>query len=104
MSTSEEKFISNLPSCMSVHLGFHALCYNDEWCYCPFSKKLNHKWHDMMESDSGLHRKFCSNNKKLGPSDLISHIKEKYIDLLGDGNRMYLKALYGNAFGDDEFI
>ena len=58
----------------------------------------------MMEFDSGLHHKFCSINKNLSPSDLISHIKEKHNDLLSNGIRMYLESLYGDAFGDGEFI
>ena len=104
LSTSEKKFIWNLPSCILVHLGFHAPCNDDEWCYSPFSKTLNHKRHDMMEYESGLHHKFCSINKKLCPSDLVSHIKDNHNDLLNIGGRMYLKTLFGDAFGDGEFI
>ena len=29
-----------------MHLGFHAPCYDDEWCWCPFSKISNNKWHE----------------------------------------------------------
>ncbi len=44
LSTSEEKFILHLHSCISMHLRFHAPFNDDEWCYCPFSKTLNQKW------------------------------------------------------------
>ena len=87
-----------------MHLGFHAPFNDDEWYYCPFLKTLNHEGHNIMEFGSGLHHKFCSINKKLLPSDLISHIKEKHNDLLGNNIRMYLKTLYGDTFGDREFI
>ena len=87
-----------------MHLGFHAPFNDDEWCYRPFSKTLNQKWHELIKFDSGLHHKFCSSNKKFGPSDLISHINEKHNDHLIHGIAMYLRTLFRDAFGDGEFI
>ena len=58
----------------------------------------------MIEFDSGLHHKFCSIKKKLGPSDLMTHIKEKHNDLLGNGIRTYINTLDGDAIGDGDFI
>ena len=75
MSTSEGQFIINLPSCVGMHLGFHAPCYDDEWCWCPFSKLINNKWHQIVGIDSKLEPKLCSSSKKFGPSDLVSHIQ-----------------------------
>jgi hypothetical protein len=57
-----------------------------------------------MEFDSGLHNKFFSSNQKFRPSDLISHINKKRNELLWNGVTMYLNKLYGDAFGDGEFI
>ena len=104
LSTSEEKFISHLHCCLSMHLGFHAPINDDERCNCPFSITLKQKWHELIKFDSGLHHKFCSSNKKFGRSDLIPHINEKHNDRLGHGIAMYLRPLYGDAFGDGEFI
>ena len=102
MSTSEVQFIMSLPRCIGMHLGFHAPCYDDEWCWCPFSKLINNKWHQIVEIDSKLEPKLCSSSKKFGPSDLVSHIQEKHKDLLGHGVVMYLNSVFEDAFGDGE--
>ena len=102
MSTSEVQFIQSLPICIGMHLGFHALCYDNEWCWCPFSKLINNKWHQIVEIDSKLEPKLCSSSKKFGPSDLVSHIQEKHKDLLGHGVVMYLNSVFEDAFGDGE--
>ena len=104
LSTLEQKFILNLNSCLPMHLGFYAPCNDDEWCYCPLSKLSNQKWLKAMECYSELGEKFCSSNKKFGPSDLVCHIQEKHQDLLGRSVIIYLEALYGNKFGQGEFI
>ena len=83
-----------------MHLGFHALFNDDEWCYGLFLKTLNQKWHELIKFDSGLHHKFCSGNKKCDPSDIISHINKKHNDHLSCGIAMYLRTLYGDACGD----
>ena len=31
----------------------HAPFNDDEWCYCPFLKTLNQKWHELIKLDSG---------------------------------------------------
>ena len=74
LSTLEQKFILNLNGCLSMHLGFYAPCNDDEWCYCPLSKLSNQKWLKAMKCYSELGAKFCSSNKKFGPSDLVCHI------------------------------
>ncbi len=103
MSTSEVLFIISLPRCIGMHLGFHAPCYDDEWCWCPFSKLHNNKWHQIVEIDSKLEPKLCSSSKKFGPSDLVSHIQEKHKDLLGHGVVMYLiNSVFEDAFGEGE--
>jgi len=104
MSASEEKFISFLHSCISMHLGFHAPCHDDKWCYCPFLKTINMKWHQAMGFDSKLDTRFCSTNKSFSPSSLISHVQEKHHDILGIGVVMYLKMLYEGALGEGEFM
>jgi hypothetical protein len=100
MSMSEVQFIMSLPSCIGMRLGFHAPCYDNEWCWCPFSKLRNNKWHQIVEIDSKLEPKLCSSSKKFGPSDLVSHIQEKHKDLLGHSVVMYLNSLFEDAFGD----
>lgn len=102
LSTSEGQFIISLPRCIGMHLGFHAPCYDDEWCWCPFSKLVNNKWHQIVGIDSKLEPKLCSSSKKFGPSDLVSHIQEKHKDLLGHGVVMYLNSVFEDAFGDGE--
>ena len=102
LSTSEGQFIISLPKCIGMHLGFHAPCYDDEWCWCPFSKLVNNKWHQIVGIDSKLEPKLCSSSKKFGPSDLVSHIQEKHKDLLGHGVVMYLNSVFEDAFGDGE--
>lgn len=102
LSTSEGQFIISLPRCIGMHLGFHAPCYDDEWCWCPFSKLINNKWHQIVGIDSKLEPKLCSSSKKFGPSDLVSHIQEKHKDLLGHGVVMYLNSVFEDAFGDGE--
>ena len=102
LSTSEGQFIISLPRCIGMHLGFHAPCYDNEWCWCPFSKLVNNKWHQIVGIDSKLEPKLCSSSKKFGPSDLVSHIQEKHKDLLGHGVVMYLNSVFEDAFGDGE--
>jgi hypothetical protein len=103
-STTQEKFILNLNSCLSMHLGFYSPCSDDKWCCRPPSKLANKNWHEAMEFDSDLEPKFSSSNKKFGPSDLVCHVQEKHQDLLGIGVRIYLGTLFGNAFGQGEFM
>jgi hypothetical protein len=74
LSTSEEKFILNLNSCLLMHLGFYAPCNDDEWCCCPLLKLANKNWHEAMVFDSELGPQFCSSNKKFGPFDLVCHV------------------------------
>jgi hypothetical protein len=102
MSTSEGQFIINLPSCVGMHLGFHAPCYDDEWCWCPFSKISNNKWHEGVGIDSKLEPILCSSSKKFGPSDLVSHIQKKHDNFMGHGVLRYLNILFEDAFGDGE--
>ncbi len=102
MSTSEGQFIINLPSCVGVHLGFYAPCYDDEWCWCPFSKISNNKWHEVVGIDSKLEPILCSSSKKFGPSDLVSHIQKKHDNFMGHGVLRYLNILFEDAFGDGE--
>mgnify|MGYP006204889239 CR=1 FL=1 len=65
------------------------------------STKNGMSWWNMIH---GLHHKFCSSNKKFGPSDLISYINKKHNDRLCHGIAIYLRTLYRDAFGDGEFI
>ena len=102
LSKTQEKFILNLHSCLSMHLGFYAPCNDDEWCYCPLSKIVNKKWHDAMEFNSNLEASFCSSNKSFCPCSPISHIKEAHKDTLGKAVAMYLDILYENALGHGE--
>ena len=104
VSAAEEKFISSLHSCISMHLGFHAPCNDDGWCFCPLSKTMNQKSHDAMEFDSSLETKFCSSNKLFCPGSLVSHIEETHKDILGTAVALYLNILYENALGDGEFV
>ena len=99
LSKTQEKFILNLHSCLSMHLGFYAPCNDDEWCSCPLSKLANKNWHEAIGFDSDIESQFCSNNNKFGPSDLFCHVREKHLDLLGIGVRIYLGTLFGNEFG-----
>jgi hypothetical protein len=99
LSKTQEKFILNLHSCLSMHLGFYAPCNDDEWCSCPLSKLANKNWHEAIGFDSDIESQFCSSNKKFGPSDLFCHVREKHLDLLGIGVRIYLGTLFGNEFG-----
>lgn len=55
-----------------------------------------------MEIDSKLEPKLCSSTKKFGPSDLVSHIKEKHQNFLGHGVVMYLNSVFEDAFGNGE--
>ena len=71
LSKTQEKFILNLHSCLSMHLGFYAPCNDDEWCSCPLSKLANKNWHEAIGFDSDIESQFCSSNKKFGPSDLF---------------------------------
>ena len=87
-----------------MHLGFHAPCNDDEWCYCPLSRIANKKWHDAMEFNSNLEESFCSSNKSFCPCSLISHINKAHKDILGNAVAMYLDILYENALAHGEFI
>lgn len=103
VSEAEEKFVLNLHSCISMHLGFHAPCNDDEWCYCPLSRIVNNKWHDAMGFDSKLEESFCSCSKSFRPCGLLSHIKEAHKNILGSAVSMYLDNLYKNSLGHGEF-
>lgn len=100
MSVSKGQFIVNLPRCIGMHLGFHVPCYDDEWCWCPFSKLRNNKWHEIVEIDSKLEPKLFKSTKKFGPSDLVSHIKEKHQNFLGRGVVMFLNSVFEDVFGN----
>jgi len=83
VSMAEEKFILNLHTCISMHLGFHAPCKDDEWCYCPLSRIVNKKWHEAVGFDSELEESFCNSNKSFRPCNLVSHLKEARMNILG---------------------
>jgi len=74
LSTTQDKCISNLHSCLSTYLGFYAACNDDEWCYCLLSKLANKNWHEAMDFDSDWESQLSSSNKKIGPSDLVPHV------------------------------
>jgi hypothetical protein len=104
VSKAEEKSVLNLHSCISMHLGFHAPCNDNEWCYCPLLRIVNKKWHEAMGFNSELEESFCSSSKSFHPRNLVSHIKEAHKNILGTAVAIYLDNLNENALGDGEFI